>query len=454
MMPPPDSPELKRRLDEVLAGRFEVGELLGMGGYAAVFKARDLVLERDVAVKVFEAGATMELHQCLAEARLVATIEHPHIVPLHEVGCVAGIVYLIMRLYPDGSLAGRLASGERVLPGEVAELGMTVADALAVAHERGVIHLDIKPDNILLDPKGRAAVTDFGIAQAIGTAGDGNVSAGTPHYMSPEHVAGDALDGRSDIYALGVVLYEAATGRPPITGTTATQVMANQVRQEVTPIGSLVPEFPTALAAIIARALAKDPAGRWQSAAEMAAALRELIGSDRLVSPATLARRARRRWIKRGVAGCLLVGLGLGLAGYLALTLFRALTGGPQPAVSVVAPMIPPSVVDSLTALGLLEPGDSALYVFVPDGHPMADAFVMTQVGYVARPDGVLRRWSHEIDWDIDLALRNKDGYLVISHPDGTTADTLFDDLQGRELTTVREALVQVLRARNATTAP
>jgi hypothetical protein len=447
MMQPPDSTDLKARLQTVLAQRFEVGALLGLGGYAAVFRARDLVLERDVAIKVFEAGAAMALDQCLAEARLVATIEHPHIVPLYEVGCESGIVFLVMRLFPDGSLAGRIAAGERLSPEHVTELGATVADALAVAHERGVVHLDIKPDNILLDPAGRAAVTDFGIAQAVGAASGEHVSSGTPHYMSPEHVAGDTLDGRSDVYALGVVLYEAATGRPPITGTTATQVMANQVRQSVPPIASVVPEFPTALAAVISKALAKDPAERWQSAAELATALREVAASGRLLSPAALAKQARRRWIKRGAAGCVLVTIGLGIAGYLAITLAKALTGGPHPAVSVAAPMIPPAVIDSLVGFGLLEEGDTALYIFVPDEHPLADAFVVTQRGYLARHDGVLRRWAGDIDWAVDLALRNKTGYFIISSPDGTAHDTLYNDLEGRELTTVREGITRALRS-------
>ncbi len=450
-MASPDPIALRERLALVLAGRFAIGDLLGVGGYAAVFRGRDLVLERDVAIKVLEvpAKADASLDRSLDEAKLVATIEHPHIVPLYEVGREQGLVFLVMRYYPDGSLARRLERDGQLTPAQVAELGATIAEALDTAHQRGVIHLDIKPDNILLDANGQAAVTDFGIAQAIGDAGpDGYISQGTPHYMSPEHVSGDALTGRSDIYALGVVLYEAATGRTPISGATAQQVMANQVRQEVPPIGSVIPEFPAALGDVIMRALAKDPALRWQTAKELAASLRDLIGSDRLLPPAELAKRARRRWYKRGAIGCVLLAIGLGVAGWLAFKTIRLISSGPRPAVDALAPNIPGPLVDSARMLGLLEEGDTALYVFVPAERDMRDALVITQVGMVHMQDGTRRVWRFTDHDDVQLALNNTGGFLILNAPDKSRADTVYRTLKGREMTTFREVITRVLRER------
>ncbi len=449
-MPPPDATALRERLAAVLAGRFELGDLLGVGGFAAVYRARDLVLERDVAIKVLEVpDDAAALERSLDEAKLVATIEHPNIVPLYEVGREQGLVFLVMRYYPDGSLARLLETRHQLPPAEVARLGAEVAEALDTAHQRGVVHLDIKPDNILLDAGRRAAVTDFGIAQAIGDTGpDGYVSEGTPHYMSPEHVSGDALSGRSDIYALGVVLYEAATGRTPVSGTTAQQVMANQVRQAVPSISSLVPEFPIALNDVIMRALAKDPALRWQSSKELAAALRDLIGSDRLLPPAELAKRARRRWYKRGAIGCVLLAIGLGIAGWLAIKAFRLISSGPRPAVDALAPNIPGPLLDSARMLGLLQEGDTALYLFVPAEHDMRDALVITQVGMVHTLDGTRRVWPFTDHDDVQLSLNNKGGFLIITAADKSRSDTVYRTLKGREMTTFREVLTRLVRER------
>ena len=150
-----------------------------------------------------------------------------------------------------------------------------IATALDYAHRRGVVHRDVKPDNVLLDADGRAVVTDFGIALvgAEAHAGSEGVSSGTPAYMSPEQVAGDVVDARSDVYALGVVLYETLSGRLPITGATARQLMANQVSQPPVPLAAIRPELPVALAAVVERALAKDPAQRFPSAEAVDGAL-------------------------------------------------------------------------------------------------------------------------------------------------------------------------------------
>ncbi len=279
---------LARRLNAALGGRLALGELLGVGGFAAVFRGRDPLLNRDVAIKALDPTLVLDdsaADRLLDEARLVATAEHPHIVPLYEAGHRDGVVYLVMRFFPDGTLGARLSGEGPLTPAGVARLGIEVADALSAAHARGVLHLDIKPENLLLDGDGHAFVADFGISRvaAAADATPDGTSSGTPHYMSPEQVAGDRLDGRADVYALGVVLYEAATGRRPITGNSAVNIMANQVSKAPEPLSTVAPDLPKALSDIITRALAKDPDDRWDSAKEMADALRTASAADKLL---------------------------------------------------------------------------------------------------------------------------------------------------------------------------
>ncbi|MEZ4586748.1 MAG: serine/threonine-protein kinase [Gemmatimonadales bacterium] len=264
--------DLESRLRTILRGRFEVRELLGAGGFGAVFRAFDPTLERDVAIKAFFADqGAGDTDVALDEAKLVARIEHPHIVPLYHAESRDGIVYLVMRCFPD-TLRARIDRAP-LDPEALARLGAQVADALAAAHERGVVHLDVKPDNILLDGDGNPAVTDFGIARLVG-AGDQSptgVVSGTPHYMSPEQVAGDRVDGRTDVYALGAVLYEAATGKTPVAGDSAAGHGQSRFARRP-PLRKGGAQSRPPWARIISQALAKDPDDRWQSARAMATA--------------------------------------------------------------------------------------------------------------------------------------------------------------------------------------
>jgi serine/threonine-protein kinase len=356
----------------------------------------------------------------------------------------------MMRYFPDGTVGGRLAREGALVPAEVARLGIEVADALATAHARGVVHLDIKPDNILLDGDGHAAVADFGIARVTagatraGVAEAGPVS-GTPHYMSPEQVAGDSLDGRSDVYALGVVLYELATGRRPVTGDSAAKVMANQVSQAPLPLSRVAPELPEALSAVITRALAKDPAERWPSAREMADALRAASTAERLLTPRQARRRTRRRWFGRTalIAGGLLAGVVL--LGYFAFRLYASFSSGEPPAIDAMAPLIPAAVIDSAFGLGALTPSDTALNVFAPHGHGVRDAVIATSRDLIALTGGVVRRYPNAADYAIDLRRTGDQGYLIVRFPKSTSADTLYRGLSGLELRTVGLALSRVL---------
>ena len=444
--------DLGARLGATLGGQFAIGELIGAGGFAAVFRARDTLLGRDVAIKVLDPTVARDpaaSDRLLDEARMVATIEHPHIVPLYEAGRRDGLVFLVMRYFPDGTVGSRLERSGPLPPAAVARLGIEVADALAAAHARGVVHLDIKPDNILLDSAGHAAVSDFGIARV--TAGveplAPRVVSGTPHYMSPEQVAGDQLDGRADVYSLGVVLYELATGRRPVGGDTDARVMANQIRQTPAAIGEIAPDFPAALAEVITRALAKDPAERWTTAGDMATALRAASSPDRLLSPRLARRRTRRRWYGRMamVGGGLTAGIAMLV--YVVVRLLGMFTEGDPPALDAMAPMIPAPMLDSARSAGYLGEADTVLYLFAPHGRGLDDALYVTTRDLVAVTGGLPRRYPRKADYSIDLRRTNRQGMLTFTHPVTKATDTVYHAMTGVEQQVLLLALKRTLRA-------
>jgi tRNA A-37 threonylcarbamoyl transferase component Bud32 len=428
--------QLKERLATALGARLELGELLGVGGFAAVFRARDPLLNRDVAIKALDPKLVLDdaaADRLLDEARLVATAEHPHIVPLYEAGHRDGVVYLVMRYFPDGTVAARLSREGPLTPAAVAQLGVEVADALSAAHARGVLHLDIKPENLLLDGEGHAFVGDFGISRVAAAADalpDG-MSSGTPHYMSPEQVAGDRLDGRADVYALGVVLYEVATGRRPITGNSAVNIMANQVSKAPEPLSTVAPELPRALSDIITRALAKNPDDRWGSAKDMADALRMASAADKLLSPKLARRRTRRRWVNRTAMVIGGVISGMFLFGYLAYQIWMGFRTGVPPAIDAFAPAIPAAVLDSARTLAALTERDTVVYVFAPNGHGMKDALVVTPEDLVVVGGGTPRRYAHS-DYVLVVARTNRRGLIILRLPNDAR-DTVYHSITGLE---------------------
>ncbi|MCH8936151.1 MAG: serine/threonine protein kinase, partial [Gemmatimonadetes bacterium] len=228
-----DTADLLQRLRSALADQYELEGELGAGGMAIVFLARDIKHDRQVALKVFrpELAASLGTERFLREIKIAAKLSHPHILPLYDSGEAAGFLYYIMPLVEGESLADRI-DREKMLPIEDAlQIAREVADALNYAHSRDLVHRDIKPDNIMLTG-GHAVVMDFGIARAVSAAGGDKLTqtgmaVGTPLYMSPEQgMAVEELDGRSDIYALGCVLYEMLAGTPPFTGPNPQAVMA------------------------------------------------------------------------------------------------------------------------------------------------------------------------------------------------------------------------------------
>jgi serine/threonine-protein kinase len=268
------------RLSSALSDRYRIERPLGRGGMATVFLADDLKHHRRVALKVLdpEVGAAIGPERFLREIETVARLTHPHILPLHDSGVADGLLFYVMPYVEGESLRDRLTR-EKQLPLEDAlRIAREVADALDYAHRRGVVHRDIKPENILLEEQ-HALVADFGVARAIAAAGGEKLTTtglviGTPAYMSPEQVGGSgSLDGRSDEYSLGCVLYEMLAGQPPFTGPTVESLMHQQLSADPRPVTVLRTAAPPAVDRALTRALAKTPADRFRTAAEFAAAL-------------------------------------------------------------------------------------------------------------------------------------------------------------------------------------
>ncbi|MCC6929002.1 MAG: protein kinase [Gemmatimonadaceae bacterium] len=283
---------LGERLSAALAGTYEIERELGGAGMSRVFAAREIALDRTVVIKVVTAEVTsgISAERFRREIQVAATLRHPHIVPLLSAGEASGILYYTMPLINGESLAHRIALAAPLPVGEVVHLAEEVADALDHAHRQGVIHRDIKPANILLEDE-HAIVADFGIARAVSRAAEPTASSltatglvlGTPLYMSPEQGGGDAVDGRSDIYALGCVMYQMLSGRPPFEGSTAQQIILAHFVKEPPPLER--DDIPDALRQLIRTAMAKEPDERFASAALLRNALRSLDTRHLPMSP-------------------------------------------------------------------------------------------------------------------------------------------------------------------------
>jgi len=269
-------------VERVLSPHYELDTEIGRGGMGVVYRAKDRRLKRTVAIKVLppELAFRSEIKtRFLREAETAAQLNHPNIVDIYAVDEAEGIVYFVMAYITGDNLAKRLHDHGVLSVDETRRTLRDVADALAYAHERGVIHRDIKPDNILIDGQsGRPMVTDFGIARAI-SEGDSRLTAtgiaiGTPTYMSPEQAAGErTIDGRSDLYSLGILGYQMLTGEPPFIANSTPAILVKHISERPTPIEQRRAEVPQDLARVIMQLLEKDPAARFPSAASVVTAL-------------------------------------------------------------------------------------------------------------------------------------------------------------------------------------
>ena len=338
-------------LQAALAGEYSLQRELGRGGMGIVYLARDVQLDRDVAIKVLPshlARSAASRERFLREARTAAGLSHPNIVPIHRVGEADGFVFFVMSYVEGETLGERLRTKGPLPPADAARVLREVAWALAYAHGRGIVHRDVKPDNILLEAgTGRAMVTDFGIAHRDDVAApdtDPGKIMGTANFMSPEQAAGEAIDGRSDLYALGVVGYLAVSGRLPFEASNVPALLIRQATEPAPGVLRAAPGLPPALATAIDRCLARDPAHRFPDGEAMAAALAP-APEARPALPPTL-----RAWL--GARNPLLVPYLGWSAGFSVLTLgnlFAVLTGNPgssprDPALLFVlasAPLLP-----------------------------------------------------------------------------------------------------------------
>ena len=262
----------------VIGGRYEVGELLGRGGMAEVYAGIDRRLERPVAIKLLQESMAARPDvrtRFEAEARAAATLTQPHAVAVYDTGEHEGVPFIVMERLPGHTLADRIAAGT-LPPEDVRAIAVQVLGALGAAHAAGIVHRDVKPGNVLVATDGSVKIADFGIAKSIDVASDltgtGQVL-GTPAYLAPEQVEGRGASPASDIYALGVVLYEALTGQKPFGGTTPVAVAQAVVVGDHRPLAELRPDIDKPLVDTVERAMARDPEQRFPSAASMAAAL-------------------------------------------------------------------------------------------------------------------------------------------------------------------------------------
>jgi len=307
------------QLADALRDRYVFEKQLGRGGMATVYLARDLRHDRAVAIKVMhpQLAASLGPERFLVEIRTAARLQHPHILPVHDSGEAAGLLWYTMPFIEGESLRDRLKRDVQLPVEEAVRLTKEVAEALDYAHSQGVVHRDIKPENILLS-RGHALLADFGIAKAAAAGGQltgTGLIVGTPTYMSPEQASGNNIDGRADLYSLGCVLYEMLAGEPPYTGPTPQAIAAKRFVDPIPSIRRVRQAVPPQLEAVLTRALAAVPADRFASASDLAQAL-STASARRLTSEHWDRRQGVARLLRGSVLGGMVIGIVVAI-GYL-----------------------------------------------------------------------------------------------------------------------------------------
>jgi serine/threonine-protein kinase len=373
-MPPlPDRPEVLpmtdpvTRLNAALEGRYRIARELGQGGMATVYLADDLRHERKVALKVLkpELAAVVGAERFMAEIKTTANLQHPHILPLFDSGEADSYLFYVMPFVEGETLRDRIDREGQLAVDDAVRIATNLAEALDYAHRQGVIHRDVKPANVLLQ-EGRPVLSDFGIALAVGAAGAGRLtgtglSLGTPHYMSPEQVAGDRdPEARSDIYALGSILYEMLVGQPPFQGSSVQSVLAKILTDEVAPVRDERPSVPVNVAAVVAKATERLPADRFPSGDAFATALRDPAFTHGAEDP--VGAPAASSWFPSAKQSWALV-----VAAVVGALLVRGTGDGPGTGVVPlhveITPAEAPAVVNTGSYLALSPDGRTLIYV-------------------------------------------------------------------------------------------
>ncbi len=394
-------PDAPIRLSEALSDKYKIERELGQGGMATVYLAQDIRHNRRVAVKVLrpELAAVIGAERFLSEITTTANLQHPHILPLFDSGESDGFLFYVMPYVEGETVRDRIAREKQLPVADAVRIATEVAAALDYAHRHGVIHRDIKPENILLHD-GSALVADFGIALAVSTAGtrmtETGMSLGTPHYMSPEQAMGEReITARSDVYALGCVLYEMLTGDPPFTGSTAQAIVARVVTENPRPMVPQRQTIPAHIEAAVLTSLQKLPADRFKTAAEFASALsdRQYTSSATVAMPTVARRRGALATFGPWVLAALALAAGLGIGAKV----LAHPTPVPPLRLSVPVPAESPPV-----ALRLSPDGQTLAYV-IGQGDRLAV--------YTRRLDGLQARRLEGTE----------DGFTISFSPDGQT---------------------------------
>jgi eukaryotic-like serine/threonine-protein kinase len=414
----------------VRLGPYEVLGLIGAGGMGEVYRARDTRLERTVAVKILPPRLALDparRARFQREAHAISALEHPHICTLHDIGEQEGQVFLVMEHLKGETLAGRLEKGPLPLA-QALEVGVQIADALAAAHKQGIVHRDLKPGNVMLTGTG-AKLLDFGLAslrghgeqraadsltstptEAAPLTGEGTIL-GTMPYMAPEQLEGRAVDARTDVWALGAILYEMVTGRRAFEGRSSASLVAAILEREPAPLATTQPLAPPSLERTVKRCLAKSPDERWDGAHDVADELRWIAqGGPAPAGAPTVP--PRRRWFWPLVAGGLALAAASGLAGAL---VGRRLPATPR--ARVVRSLLDVSPAEELNAGGrttawLPTPGGSrTALAWTPDGRSLV---------FAGRRGGVQRIYVRDLDGDQARPLEGTEGAQVpVVSPDG-----------------------------------
>ena len=284
----PAEREVAEKLVGTRLGDYEVLELLGIGGMGAVYRAKKLSLDRTVALKVLRRNTDSDsAARFVREAQLAAQLEHTNVVTIYHVGEADGQSFIEMQYVKGRSVYDVIASGQPIPLRDAVRIVRQAAEGMVAAHEMGIIHRDVKPSNIIIDGAGVVKVADFGLAKRLEADTSltmPEVLVGTPEYMAPEQWEAGSADARTDVYALGVTAYYLVTGRKPFAGHTPATLMRQHLEGSFPPVRKLNPNVPSAVCNVIHRMMARDPEKRYQSAADLAADLRNLEGSDELAS--------------------------------------------------------------------------------------------------------------------------------------------------------------------------